>query len=294
MFRPSTTPRRTLIGRILFVVPAVLVAVAGYVAFKGAGTNNAMRFVVYRPSTGHFYIDKWTRPGERLDVEHRAELVVPFGRPGDIGFGCLQSSREEPFGLRVYADGAWYFSAQMSRPPGGDLLLGKAGDVPFCADFDGDGRADNGVFSAGQWLVRTHDGALLRFDFGMGGDRPLVVNAHGRGNDRDRRNLIYGVYRAGIWYLDLDGDSRADVMHAFGGQPNDVALLIPRTNAGDGSPYSLAIFRDGLWFVKGDPNDAATQQFYFGSAGDVPSVLYEPARSASGITRRRRRSLRRL
>lgn len=263
-----------MVRRLLFVLPPLLLAVAAYVALRGAPVNTAVRFVVYRPITAQFYIDAWTHRGTRLDFEHQAKLMFSFGRPGDIGLACFQSEREEQWGLRVYADGAWYFSPQQSRPPGGDLSLGKPGDVPFCADFDGDGRPDNGVFSGGEWTVRTSSGSQLRFSFGMAADRPVVLNVPGRGNARDRRNVVYGVYRRGIWYIDLDGDGKADATHAFGGQPQDIPLLLPHWRAGQDGGYSLAIFRDGLWFVKADPNDTATTQFYFGAPGDIPSVLY--------------------
>jgi hypothetical protein len=211
----------------------------------------------------------------RLDVDYRAESVVRFGKPGDTGLACAQQDREEPYGLRVYADGAWYLSAQQSRPSSGDFRVGQAGDVPFCADFDGDGRPDSGVFHAGEWRVHTGrlGAAYLRFRLGADGDRPVLLNVAGRGNRSDRQNLVYGVYRNGIWHIDLDGDGVVDVTHAFGGLPQDIPLLIPSW-VGSQTGYSLAIFRDGTWYVKADPNGSVVTQFYFGTTGDVPSLVY--------------------
>jgi hypothetical protein len=266
-----------MIRRFLPVLILLPFAVALYLAVRGAPANTAVRFVVYRPSTAVFYIEAWRQPGTRLDVDHQPESTVPFGRPGDVGLACFQHDLNDPLGLRVYSGGIWYFSGRKTRPADGDLLLGQSGDVPFCADFDGDGRPDNGVFRGGEWLVRTSGvigGADLRFRFGNAGDRPVLLNVPGRGNGTDRRNLVYGVYRQGIWHIDLDGDGTVDATYAFGGLPQDIPLLIPRWSRNGTGSYSLAIFRDGVWFVREDPNDSATTQFYFGTNGDLPSVMY--------------------
>jgi hypothetical protein len=157
-------------------------------------------------------------------------------------------------------------------------MLGQAGDLPFCADFDGDGVADSGVFRGGDWYVATkHAGSApdIRFSLGAPGDRPVVLNAEGTGNRTDRRNVVYGVYRRGMWYLDTKGQGKVDAAHAFGGLPQDVPLLIPRWSATAGAvpPYSLAIFRDGTWYVKPDPDGAQTLSFPFGAPGDLPGFV---------------------
>ena len=204
---------------------------------------------------------------------------MPFGIPGDVGLVCPQQVREDPRGYRVFAQGLWFLSGKPKRPPGGDLSFGRPGDLPFCADFNGDGLADSGVFRDGAWLISTRrsgTGADIHFSFGTAGDRPVVLRVPGAGNGSDRKNVVYGVYRRGLWYLDTRGTGTVTATHAFGGLPQDLPLLIPRwsTDARATPPYSLAIFRDGTWFIKPDPDGAQTLSFPFGQAGDLPSIDY--------------------
>ncbi len=128
--------------------------------------------------------------------------------PGDVGLVCPQQDREDPRGLRAYAGGLWYLSAKADRQANGDLALGQPSDLPFCADFDGDGTADSGVFRNGEWYVATRGSGSavdIRFSLGGAGDRPVALNVSGAGNASDRRNIVYGVYRRGVWHLDTRG-----------------------------------------------------------------------------------------
>jgi len=274
---PST--RRLLLP--LFLIP---LAGAAYVLLREPDDPGWVRFALYRPSAAQFYVDRGTAPGGPLDGAHEAKDIVPFGVAGDVGLVCSQRDREDPRGYRVFAQGRWFLSGKANRPPTGDLALGQAGDVPFCADFDGDGLADSGVFRDGAWLIatrRTGNDANIRFAFGATGDRPVAVNVAGAGNSTDRRNVVYGVYRGGLWYLDTHGTGAVGATHSFGGLPQDVPLLIPRWSPGDdsGAGYSLAIFRDGIWHVKPDPDGPQIVSFAFGLAGDVPGVVVEPRRA---------------
>jgi len=204
--------------------------------------------------------------------------AVSFGVPGDVGLLCPQDDPADPQGYRVFARGHWYFTGKAVRPATGDLVHGQAGDLPFCADFDGDGLADSGVFRDGAWLIKTRrPGAFtdIRFSLGTLGDRPVALNVAGAGNATDRKNVVYGVYRQGTWYLDTRGTGVVDATHVFGG-PQDLPLLIPRWSpeAGTQGTYSLAVFRDGVWYVKPDPDAAQSSSFSFGQAGDLPGFAY--------------------
>ena len=264
--------------RVLFVLPWI--AVTGVVVFlaRQPADTRSIRFALYRPANAVFYLDRWTALGGALDHTHDANEMIAFGVPGDVGLACPQDVREEPLGFRVYAGGHWFLSGPSNRPAKGDIVLGKPGDVPFCADFDGDGIADSGVFRGGEWFVATKRAGSdveIRFSLGTAGDRPVALNVKGAGNKTDRRNLVYGVYRRGVWYIDAKGTGKVEAEHTLGGLPQDVPLLIPRWSAAAGTtpPYSLAIFRDGTWFVKPDPDGTQTLSFGFGAAGDLPGFV---------------------
>ena len=262
---------------LLLLLPWIPVVAAIYVLTRPPADNRAVRFALYRPSAATFFLDTGVTRGVDLTYAHTPTTITPFGVPGDIGLVCPQNYREKPLGLRAFVDGRWFFSGKLARPPSGDLALGQPGDLPFCADFNGDGWSDSGVFRNGEWLVSTRrsgSDADIRFSLGTAGDRPVVLNVRGAGNSTDRRNVLYGVYRRGIWYLDTKGTGAADATHFFGGLPQDIPLLIPRwtRDVAAGPRYSLAIFRDGTWYVKPVPDGEQTLAFSFGQAGDLPSV----------------------
>ena len=268
----------TLRRAALVVSVVVPVAVGIYLFLHAGDRGDRVRFALYRPSAAEFYLDRSLERGDSLDYSHVATDVVAFGGPGDTGLACAQSDPAVPGRLRTFAQGAWFMKSGKSRPEGGDFSLGVAGDLPFCADFDGDGLSDSGVFHDGTWFVKTKrdDTAPdLRFWFGAPGDRPVVLNVQGAGNATDRRNLVYGVYRRGMWYLDTRGTGQVEVGHVFGGLPQDIPLLIPRWSRDPAATpaYSLAIFRDGVWYLKLDPDGVQTLSFSFGAAGDLPGFV---------------------
>ena len=267
------TARRAALASMLLVP----VAVAIFLFLRGGEPRDRIRFALYRPSAAQFYLDRSIERGEGLDYTHVAVEVVELGAPGDTGLSCPQSDPAAPGRFRTFANGAWVTSATKARPPGSNFTFGQAGDLPFCADFDGDGLSDSGVFRDGTWFVSARrDGAApIRFSFGTVGDRPVVLNVKGAGNGTDRRDVVYGVYSRGMWYLDTHGTGTVDAAHVFGGLPQDVPLLIPRwSREGAATPgYSLAIFRDGTWYLKPDPDGAQILSFGFGAAGDLPGFV---------------------
>jgi hypothetical protein len=242
------------IRRLLWVAPWLVIAgIGAYLIWLPVESRTVVRFALYRPSVAQFYLDRSVAVGAGLDSTHDAEQILPFGVPGDIGLVCPQSDLKDRQGLRVYAQGRWFLTRHAT--------------------------ADIGVFRNGEWLVSTgreRKASDLHFAFGMAGDRPVVINAKGTGNATDRKDIVYGVYRGGVWHLDTQGTGKAGATHAFGGLPQDLPLLIPRwsTDSHPTPAYSLAIFRDGVWHVKPDPDGIATLSFPFGAPGDLPLVSY--------------------
>lgn len=107
--------------------------------------------------------------------------------------------------------------------------------------------------------------------FGFPGDQAVMGDWTGTGVMR------IGVFRNGLWYLDLNNNGRwdgvegGDALYSFG-LPGDQAAVGDWT--GDGIT-KLGIFRAGVWILdvknkhKSDPSDPL---YYFGNPGDLAAV----------------------
>ena len=191
--------------------------------------------------------------------------------------------------------------------------LGHDGDLPVTGDWDGDGKLDIGIFgpawpgdpravAAEPGLPGAHnpvrgpqknvppapDRATLGarrmkltsrgqlrsdlidhvFHYGTLGDEPVTGDWNGDGVH------TIGVYRNGLWHLDVDGDGRWS--------PGDVALQYGRPGDkpvvgdwnGDGVD-DVGVFRAGTWHLDTDGNgrlDAHDKVLALGTAGDQPIV----------------------
>jgi hypothetical protein len=78
----------------------------------------------------------------------------------------------------------------------------------------------------------------------------------------------YGVFRAGKWFIDTDGDHVADESFWYG-IAGDVPLVGDINQ--DGKDDTI-IFRNGKWFVDMTGDHIADESFWYGIAGDVPLV----------------------
>jgi hypothetical protein len=112
----------------------------------------------------------------RILSDNQVVAIVPSNATsGYVGLATDAGSGYAPTGFSV-ANTAW------------SIPFGSAGDIPVTGDFDGDHRADFGVFrpSNGTWyLDLRHDGwkpgSDLAIPFGMSGDVPLVADFNGDG-----------------------------------------------------------------------------------------------------------------
>jgi serine-aspartate repeat-containing protein C/D/E len=106
------------------------------------------------------------------------------------------------------------------------------------------------------------------FRYGVNQDLPVVGDWNGDGI----RSI--GVFRAGIWFLDMDGDGRhtqRDAVIEFGA---DGDLPVVGDFNGDGID-DLGVFRKGTWYLDTNGNrelDAHDEVFRMGEAGDLPVV----------------------
>jgi hypothetical protein len=133
------------------------------------------------------------------------------------------------------------------------------GDTPVVGDFDGDGKADPGIWrsSVGVWIIPKSSSNFTSYIFlqwGQSGDTPIVGDFDGDGKSD------IGFYRAGVWGIlkssqafslsaaqffswggtgfapivgDFDGDGKADAAYVVppsGAQSSAYAILKSSTN----------------------------------------------------------------
>jgi protocatechuate 3,4-dioxygenase beta subunit len=192
------------------------------------------------------------------------------------------------------------------------IKLGNKGDQPVAGDWNGDGKTDIGIFGHAwggdakaiarepglpdahnvavhsrpknvppdsadatvgyRTLKKGHHGKLRSdvidhvFQYGQKGDIAVAGDWNGDG--------IYtvGIFRNGVWYLDMDGDGRwsdGDLMVEFG-QQGDLPVVGDWT--GDGIT-KLGVYRNGTFYLDTNNNhklDATDKVFQLGGPGDKP------------------------
>ena len=152
------------------------------------------------------------------DGPSAGDLFMYLGQAGDIPVaGDWNGDGRSKAG--VFRDGLWVLdyngNGQWDGPSGGDrfMYLGQAGDIPVTGDWNGDGRSKAGIFRDGLWVFDYNGNG--QWDGPSGGDRfmylgqandiPVVGNWNGLdGTDKA------GVFRDGLWVLDLNGNGQWD------------------------------------------------------------------------------------
>lgn len=107
------------------------------------------------------------------------------------------------------------------------------------------------------------------FHYGVPGDKPVTGDWNGDGI------ATIGVFRSGVWQLDVDGDGRfteADIRAEFGIEAGESGVPVIGDWDGDGID-DLGVFAAGQWTIdsNGDRvSDARDKVFELGTAGDKP------------------------
>ncbi|TAN39646.1 MAG: hypothetical protein EPN25_10740 [Nitrospirae bacterium] len=193
-------------------------------------------------------------------------------------------------GVGIFTGGVWYLDMNGNGAWNGtpaDALYtfgaGLTGAVPVAGDWTGSGTMKIGVYTAGTWYVDLNgngawDGtptdAMYTFNAGLPGAVPVTGDWTGSGTTK------IGVYSAGLWYVDLNGNGAwdgtpTDSIYAFGG---GVAGAVPVTGDWTGSGTTkIGVYTGGTWYVDlsgngawdGTPTDAL-YTFGAGVAGAIP------------------------
>ena len=104
------------------------------------------------------------------------------------------------------------------------------------------------------------------FRFGMAGDRAIAGDFNGDGI------ATIGVFRAGNWYLDVDGNGRWSDNDQFIPYGNKDDIPVVGDFNGDGID-EIGVWRAGEWLIDSNGNheiDAQDKVFELGEQGDIP------------------------
>ena len=149
-------------------------------------------------------------------------------------------------------------------PSGGDRFIalgGNPGETPVVGDWNGDHRTKVGYFVNGTWALDYNgngvwDGATggdRYYSFSAGaGDKPVVGDWSGTHTDK------IGVYHAGFWLLDFNGNGQwdgtgIDRFSAFGGNAGEVPVVGDWN--GDGTT-KIGFYLNGFWALDYNGNGA--------------------------------------
>jgi hypothetical protein len=170
-----------------------------------------------------------------------------------------------PQGMGFYRDGQWFFGGKGDSCGGGnwtgdqvEAFGGYSEDIPLIGDWAGINNPKIGIYRQGLWYLDLNgngkwdgcypQGADACFGpfGGYGGDGPLVGDWNGMGKSK------VGIYRHGMWYLDLNGNGRWDgcevdaCLGPFGGMEGDKPVIGDWN--GDGVA-KFGIYRHGMWYL---------------------------------------------
>jgi hypothetical protein len=164
--------------------------------------------------TGGIWIDNVEILGARV-CQSCPTIVCNIQRRGDFA-----GDGKTDFAVFRPSTGTWFIQPNGSGAATG-RNFGSAGDKLQPVDYDGDGKADLGVYRNGEWYwVRSSDGGLGSFTFGAPTDIPVAGDYSGDG----RAELA--VYRPsiGVWYIFnmVNGDMTAV---GWGGAASDVPVV---------------------------------------------------------------------
>lgn len=157
------------------------------------------------------------------------------------------------------------------------------GDTPVVGDFDGDGKAEPGIWrsSQGVWIIPLSSANYSSFIFtqwGQNGDVPIVTDIDGDGK------ADIGFYRNGLWgflkssqgyslasaqFFSWGGAGLAPIVADFDGDGKaDICYVVP-PGGGQSATYAILLSSRGYSFASGQPLFVPAG---FPALGDTPVV----------------------
>ncbi len=256
-------------------------------AEENSGADNAPRGPVY--SCRLLVLNGGLLGEDQLSAAETARLTAGLSNP-------FASERDE------LSRSHWVFGDKDAPQ-----VAKSGGGLPVAGDFNGDGRAEAGIFRDGEWFVDLNgngrwDDADLWAKLGRPGDQPLVgdwdgdgkadigvygvdtssvssgsndaglpdaENANSSNKEQDRSQSARPVALVQRGAESAVQASRVDNVLTFGDRPG---IAVAGDFNGDGID-TIAIFRDGLWTIDVDGdgrNSAADEEVAFGTGNDWP------------------------
>ncbi len=131
-------------------------------------------------------------------------------------------------------------------------------------DFDGDGKADIGIYRGGGWfIIPSSTGAF--YGIGFGGD-PSDIPIPGDYDGDGKADIA--IYRNGGWFI-IPSSTGAFYGVGFGGDPTDIP--IPGDYDGDGKA-DIALYRQniGAWYIVPSSTGVYYAAGFGGDPTDIP------------------------
>ena len=200
------------------------------------------------------------------------DLCIKFGKKGTLPLiGNWGGGDQQLLGFFNLATGIFYLDSNNdNRWSGckGDRCyrLDKKQNTAVIGDWQGSGFSKIGLYNDGVWSLDANGngqwdgcqqdgGQDLCFNFGDENDLPIIGDWNGTNQTK------IGVFRPGLWRLDVNGNGQWDGCQQDGGQDlcfnnqfgqaGDIPIIGDWKNIGHAS---IGVFRQGLWLLDANGN----------------------------------------
>lgn len=228
-----------------------------------------------------------------LDINGNGKWDDGIGRVSVLGWGAPLAkpvvgdwNGDGRSKIGVYYNGLWLLDYDGNGVlSGSDRIFefgGWQGSVPLVGDWNGDGRDSAGIYARGHFVLdynadhRFENGPGDRvYKFGITGSNVVPVVGDWNGDDKTK----IGIFRAGQWLLDLNGDGQAsgpgESLFFFG--PKAASPIIGDW-AGIGKD-TIGAIDDGAWYldINGDRVHSGLDPILFWS-GEGANRVFVPGK----------------